>query len=141
MLRSVFQKSGKVLSTKASSKHGILPAVHLIQKRNSGFAPTDPDDPLDNVSFFKMVELFYDRAVEHLQPKLISQMKDRTSTQDKENKINGILAMIKPCNRVVSMNFPIKRDNGEFEIIEAWRAQHSDHMTPTKGGMCVKNVT
>ena len=36
--------------------------------------------------------------------------------------------------RLIGVTFPIKRDNGEFEIIRGWRAQHSDHMTPCKGG-------
>lgn len=37
-------------------------------------------------------------------------------------------------SRLIEVSFPIKRDNGEFEMIEGWRAQHSDHMTPCKGG-------
>jgi glutamate dehydrogenase (NAD(P)+) len=47
----------------------------------------------------------------------------------------GILEQIKACNAVYRMKFPIKRDDGSIEVIEAYRAQHSHHKTPTKGGI------
>lgn len=47
----------------------------------------------------------------------------------------GILAQIKMCNMVYHVAFPLERDNGEIEVIEGWRVEHSHHKTPTKGGI------
>ena len=47
----------------------------------------------------------------------------------------GILEQIKACNAVYRMKFPIRRDDGSIEVIEAYRAQHSHHKTPCKGGI------
>ncbi|MBS1919530.1 MAG: Glu/Leu/Phe/Val dehydrogenase [Bacteroidetes bacterium] len=48
---------------------------------------------------------------------------------------SGILEQIKTCNAVFQMRFPIKRDDGNIEVIEAYRVQHSHHKTPCKGGI------
>ncbi|MBL0155441.1 MAG: Glu/Leu/Phe/Val dehydrogenase [Chitinophagaceae bacterium] len=47
----------------------------------------------------------------------------------------GILEQIKECNAVYQMRFPVKRDDGSIEVIEAYRVQHSHHKTPCKGGI------
>lgn len=47
----------------------------------------------------------------------------------------GLLEQIKACNAVYRMNFPVKLDNGDVEVIEAYRVQHSNHRMPTKGGI------
>ena len=47
----------------------------------------------------------------------------------------GILAQIKACNAVYRMRFPLRRDDGSIEVIEAYRVQHSQHKTPCKGGI------
>lgn len=46
-----------------------------------------------------------------------------------------LLKQIKTCNSVYRMSFPIKRDDGSIEVIDAWRAEHSQHKLPTKGGI------
>ncbi len=62
-----------------------------------------------------------------------------TKSFDKASKFtkweNGILEQIKACNAVYKMKFPIRRDDGTIEVIEAYRAQHSHHKTPCKGGI------
>jgi glutamate dehydrogenase (NAD(P)+) len=47
----------------------------------------------------------------------------------------GLLQQIKACNAVYHVSFPLKRDNGEIETIHGWRAHHSVHKLPVKGGI------
>lgn len=46
----------------------------------------------------------------------------------------GLLDQIRSCNSVYRFRFPIRRGNG-FEVIDAWRVEHSHHQSPTKGGI------
>ena len=50
----------------------------------------------------------------------------------------GLLKQIKVCNSVYQIYFPVKID-GEVKVIEAYRAQHSHHRSPTKGGIRYSN--
>ncbi len=71
---------------------------------------------MSNTSFFKSVELNFDKAAVFTGlPK-------------------GILEQIKVCNAIYKMNFPVKI-GGEIKVIEAYRVQHSHHRMPTKGGI------
>ncbi|GMR12368.1 MAG: Glu/Leu/Phe/Val dehydrogenase [Gemmatimonadota bacterium] len=46
-----------------------------------------------------------------------------------------LLSQIRTASSVYHIAFPIKRDDGSIEVIEAWRAEHSQHRRPTKGGI------
>lgn len=46
----------------------------------------------------------------------------------------GLLEQIKSCNSVYRFSFPFRRGD-DFEVIHAWRVEHSHHMQPTKGGI------
>lgn len=70
-----------------------------------------------NYSFFEAVEKSFDKASKF------------TKWEP------GILNQIKACNAVYRMRFPIKKDDGNIEVIEAYRVQHSQHKTPCKGGI------
>ena len=71
---------------------------------------------LQQHSFFQNVEYYFDRAAEYTKlPK-------------------GLLEQIKACNSVYQMRFPVKVGN-EYQVIEAYRVQHSHHRIPTKGGI------
>jgi len=46
----------------------------------------------------------------------------------------GLLDQIKICNSVYSFKFPVRTREG-YEVISGWRAQHSHHKLPVKGGI------
>lgn len=69
------------------------------------------------ISFSKQVEHHFDRAAAY-------------TSHDP-----ALLAQIKACNSVYAMTFPLRRDDGTIEVVEAWRAEHSQHKLPTKGGV------
>jgi glutamate dehydrogenase (NAD(P)+) len=70
-----------------------------------------------SISFFDQVNANFDRA---------AALTDHSA---------GMLSQIKEINSVIHFTFPIKRDSGEIEVLHAWRAEHSHHMLPTKGGI------
>jgi glutamate dehydrogenase (NAD(P)+) len=47
----------------------------------------------------------------------------------------GLLDEIKACNCVYQFEFPVRRRDGSVEVVAAWRAEHSQHKLPTKGGI------
>lgn len=46
----------------------------------------------------------------------------------------GLLEQIKQPNSIYKFHFPLRRGNG-YEVIKAYRVQHSHHKTPVKGGI------
>jgi len=67
-------------------------------------------------SFYESVMLNYDKA------------------SSLTNHPKGLLDQIRECNSVYQMRFPVKMGN-QYEVIEAYRVQHSHHRAPTKGGI------
>jgi len=68
-------------------------------------------------AFFESVSHYFDRAARF------------TSIKP------GMLAQVKACNSVYRMRFPVKQDDGSICVVEAFRAEHSHHRLPTKGGI------
>jgi len=58
---------------------------------------------------------------------------DKAASFTKHDK--SLLEQIKVCNSVYHMAFPVELDDGSIEVIHAWRAEHSQHKLPTKGGI------
>ncbi len=48
---------------------------------------------------------------------------------------SGLLDQIKRCNAVYRIDFPVRRSDGGIQVVRAWRAEHSHHRLPLKGGI------
>ncbi|KAG0590513.1 hypothetical protein M758_1G111900 [Ceratodon purpureus] len=92
-------------STTTVTKIVTQPAVH-----GTVIAHGDP-------TFLESVDIYFDKAAAIA-----------STTPD-------ILAQIKACNNILKVQFPLKCANGTVELIEAYRAQHSHHRLPVKGGI------
>lgn len=78
-------------------------------------APSEAETPPP--SFLESVEHFFSRAA------------------GLTNIDEGLMGVIRACNSVVQFRFPIRRDDGSVEVLTGYRAQHSTHILPTKGGI------
>ncbi len=47
----------------------------------------------------------------------------------------GLIDEIVACNAIYKFNFPLRRDDGTYEVLEGFRVQHSHHKMPVKGGI------
>ena len=47
----------------------------------------------------------------------------------------GLLDQIKRCNGVYRFDFPVRQVDGTLQVVRAWRAEHSHHRLPLKGGI------
>ena len=91
----------------------------------------------ENPNFFNMVEYYFHKGCILSEEKLMAslhRMRGLTE-EDKRKKVHGILKIIEPCSHVLEVNFPLQRDDGTFEMVTGYRAQHSHHRTPCKGGI------
>jgi glutamate dehydrogenase (NAD(P)+) len=67
--------------------------------------------------FSKSVRLMVDRALAHL------------------HLPPGLAETIKACKNVLQVQFPVKLNDGRYHVFTGWRAVHSDHYLPVKGGI------
>lgn len=72
---------------------------------------------MSNIPFFAQVNRYFDKAATLL------------------DLPSGLLDQVKSCNSVYHVAFPLERDDGRIEVMHGWRAQHSVHKLPSKGGI------
>ena len=47
----------------------------------------------------------------------------------------GLLDQVQRCNSLYRFDFPVRQTDGQIEVVRAWRAEHSQHRLPVKGGI------
>ena len=94
-------------------------------------------DVLEGTSFLEMVNMFVDKAsVLAINKLLLDNVTGKPLVDaQREHKIKGIMEIIKPTSNAIEVTFPVKRDSGEIQLVRGYRAQHSHHRTPCKGGV------
>jgi glutamate dehydrogenase (NAD(P)+) len=75
------------------------------------------DRSTQRASFRENVDRMVDRALTHL------------------DLDPGMQEEIKACNSVIKVQFPAELENGTFKVFTGYRAVHSDHRLPVKGGI------
>lgn len=90
---------------------------------------------VQELPFHEMVGLFYDNAAKHVEKKMIDELPWQGCKESKTKYVKGILNNIREVDNIIEFSFPIKRDDGSYEVIKGWRAQHSHHRLPCKGGI------
>jgi predicted porin len=129
----LLEQASKTAAVQQNDLHTSAPvAGTLVMPERLRHIP-EADDP----GFFEMVEYFFHKSIVLIEDRLVDEnMKNvRASREDKIKKAHGILKIIEPCAHVLEVNFPVLRDNGDYEMITGYRAQHSHHRTPCKGGI------
>ena len=82
-----------------------------------------------------MVQYAAQKASRLVEEHLVELIKGRLALEEKQKRVQGILRMMSPPASVLGVTFPIRLDNGDYQVIEGYRAQHSHHLTPCKGGI------
>lgn len=121
----------------------LSPYYYIVQNRN--YAEHKIPDRLKNIEeeqnpqFFDMVEFFFHKACVLIEDYLIEELGKVKGTkiplEKRKARVKGILTLMEQCDYLLDVSFPLKRDNGTYEIIQAYRAQHSSHRMPMKGGV------
>ena len=74
------------------------------------------NDSKQTTSFLDNVSMYFDQAAQ-----FTGQSAD-------------LLRQIKICNSMYHFRFPVRTSRG-YEVVDGWRAEHSHHKMPTKGGI------
>lgn len=116
----------KHLGIQSTATHSAQCNTNLARARlfsSAAITETDIDTeeastlPVGEVRFLDMWKEFFDEACTYV------------------GVDSGDLDLIRECDAVLRVSFPFRRRDGSLEVITGYRAQHSHHHRPCKGGM------
>lgn len=116
-VRSNVQWPSTVISPAAVGTSRLFSSSSVIRAATPALVDANSITDVVKPTFLDTVERFFNRAA-------------RLTNIDE-----GLMSVIRSCNSCVQFEFPIKRDDGSTKIITGFRAQHSTHILPTKGGI------
>jgi len=107
---------------------------------------------VDNPKFYSMVLEFTEASADILENKLLSENEVQfmghdenaikaqmdaisRSMEQRRKSIQGIFDFMLPCKSILQTNFRVRMDDDTQKVFSGYRAQHSHHRLPTKGGM------
>lgn len=103
---------------------GRRAAVSSLSRSHSAFVrpitttpAVDPSPSEEEPRFLECFEMFFRKAAAHT------------------GLPTGLLNSLQSCQSILRVEFPIKTEDGDFETFVGYRAQHSLHRVPTKGGI------
>ena len=123
-IRRIFDLINKSLdSPRNFSVNSRFCGSHQMPDRLAKIA--EAEDP----NFFEMVEYHYHRAVIVLEDAFVQQMqKYQDMTEEARiQRVKGIIAVMSICQNTIELSFPIRRDCGDYEIINGYLAHHNTH--------------
>lgn len=101
--------------TRIGNKWKLSKSVYAMTPKRR-FSEVEDPNLKNEPKFLDMVKMFFDEAANYIDiPKYY-------------------IDVIKHAKASIRFNFPLVRDDGSIEVIQAFRAQHSLHYLPTKGG-------
>eukprot|EP00297_Palpitomonas_bilix_P024251 CAMPEP_0113901500 /NCGR_PEP_ID=MMETSP0780_2-20120614/21283_1 /TAXON_ID=652834 /ORGANISM="Palpitomonas bilix" /LENGTH=489 /DNA_ID=CAMNT_0000894109 /DNA_START=24 /DNA_END=1489 /DNA_ORIENTATION=+ /assembly_acc=CAM_ASM_000599 len=116
----MLSRFAKLAGVGAQLRQAVRPAAvgrAVYSSHASSFGPVS--DPDEEPRFLEMVKIFFDKAAQTLSKEIEP----------------GMLEVFKACNGVYRVSLPLRRKDGSLEVIRGYRAQHSHHRLPTKGGI------
>uniref|UniRef100_A0A0A9VUR5 glutamate dehydrogenase [NAD(P)(+)] n=1 Tax=Lygus hesperus TaxID=30085 RepID=A0A0A9VUR5_LYGHE len=93
---------------------------------------------VEDPPFYEMVGYNFHRAVQAIGDGFEDETRRkwfRIDHKERCRRIQTILKMIDTCPVVVHLQFPVKMDDGSYQMIQGYRAHHCGHRQPYKGGV------
>lgn len=108
---------GEKAAGKAGGEERVLMGGNVAAAGRRGILGGNP--------ILEVVESFFRHEASILEDKLVAHAQNEESEEQKRSGGRGILRILKSCNHVLSLSFPVSRDNSGREVIWGYGAQHS----------------